>query len=191
MALGGHDVEEQKIRERYTKSLANISKLLEICDIMHVYDNTIEPVRIIRKHKEEFSISQLEETIDIIPQKRRTKKRVALAPISYSWEIEPKEKEPNKIQKVSKITYLGANIKSNFNNLIMEKENRIFAKGPPLTDLIDINTLQQNLQKSSSMILNLKRKIPIDEVHEETHFIEGQIKNKRKSVNYEDNHIEL
>lgn len=56
VASGGHDVEELKIRERYTKALANIKKLLEICDIMHVYDNTIEPVRIIRKHKEEFSI---------------------------------------------------------------------------------------------------------------------------------------
>lgn len=56
VAIGGHNVAEEKVRERYTKSLANISRLLEICDIMHVYDNTIEPVRIIRKHKEEFSI---------------------------------------------------------------------------------------------------------------------------------------
>lgn len=56
VAIGGHNVAEEKVRERYTKSLANISKLLDICDIMHVYDNTIEPVRIIRKHKDEFSI---------------------------------------------------------------------------------------------------------------------------------------
>ena len=31
-------------------------KLLEICDIMHVYDNTEEPCRIIRKHKDDVSI---------------------------------------------------------------------------------------------------------------------------------------
>lgn len=29
---------------------------MELCDILHVYDNTIEPVRIIRKHKEDISI---------------------------------------------------------------------------------------------------------------------------------------
>lgn len=29
---------------------------MDICDILHVYDNTISPNRIIRKHKEEISI---------------------------------------------------------------------------------------------------------------------------------------
>lgn len=53
---GGHSVEKEKIISRYYKSLNNIKELLEICDIMHVYDNTIEPVRIIRKHKEDLSI---------------------------------------------------------------------------------------------------------------------------------------
>lgn len=56
VASGGHNVDEEKIKTRYNKSLNNIKRLLEICDIMHVYDNTIEPTRIIRKHKEEFSI---------------------------------------------------------------------------------------------------------------------------------------
>ena len=46
----------EKIVERYYKSLNNIKKLMEICDILHVYDNTVEPVRIIRKHKEDISI---------------------------------------------------------------------------------------------------------------------------------------
>lgn len=36
---------------------ANISELMNICDILHVYDNTYEPVRIIRKHKDDISIS--------------------------------------------------------------------------------------------------------------------------------------
>lgn len=53
---GGHDVEHDKIINRYYKSLGNIKKLIELCDILHVYDNTEEPVRIIRKHKEEITI---------------------------------------------------------------------------------------------------------------------------------------
>lgn len=56
VALGGHDVDEEKIRSRYSKSLNNIPRLMKICDILHVYDNTEEPVRIIRKHKDNISI---------------------------------------------------------------------------------------------------------------------------------------
>ena len=56
VASGGHNVDENLIRARYVKSLNNIKELMKICDIMHVYDNTIEPVRIIRKHKDEISI---------------------------------------------------------------------------------------------------------------------------------------
>jgi predicted ABC-type ATPase len=53
---GGHNVDKDKIIARYYKSLDNIKRLLELCDILHVYDNTEEPVRIIRKHKEDISI---------------------------------------------------------------------------------------------------------------------------------------
>lgn len=56
VASGGHSVERVKIIERYYKSLNNIKKLIELCDILHVYDNTVEPIRIIRKHKEDISI---------------------------------------------------------------------------------------------------------------------------------------
>lgn len=56
VASGGHDVAREKIEERYRKSLDNIKELLSICDILHVYDNTVEPVRIIRKHKDDISI---------------------------------------------------------------------------------------------------------------------------------------
>lgn len=56
VALGGHDVAEAKVIERYHKSLGNIRELLSLCDILHVYDNTDRPVRIIRKHKEDLSI---------------------------------------------------------------------------------------------------------------------------------------
>ena len=56
VAHGGHNVAEDKIRSRYYKSIDNIKQLMTLCDIMHVYDNTDEPVRIIRKHKESISI---------------------------------------------------------------------------------------------------------------------------------------
>ncbi len=56
VAGGGHNVAEDKIRNRYHKSLANIKRLMTLCDILHVYDNTEEPIRIIRKHKELISI---------------------------------------------------------------------------------------------------------------------------------------
>lgn len=56
VAQGGHDVEKEKIISRYKKSLGNIKELLKICDILHVYDNTMEPRRIIRKHKEDISV---------------------------------------------------------------------------------------------------------------------------------------
>lgn len=56
VAAGGHNVEKETIIERYYKSLNNIQFLMDMCDILHVYDNTVEPTRIIRKHKEDVSI---------------------------------------------------------------------------------------------------------------------------------------
>lgn len=56
VAAGGHDVEKIKVIDRYYKSINNIKRLLDICDIMHVYDNTDIPQRIIRKHKDDLSI---------------------------------------------------------------------------------------------------------------------------------------
>lgn len=54
---GGHDVDASKIESRYYKSLGNIPKLIELCDILHVYDNSTDKIsRIIRKHKKEFSV---------------------------------------------------------------------------------------------------------------------------------------
>ena len=51
-ALGGHGVPEDKIRSRYSKALALIPQLVEVCDILHVYDNTNEPFRIFKKRKD-------------------------------------------------------------------------------------------------------------------------------------------
>ena len=56
VASGGHSVESSKVIERFYKSINNIKELLEICDIMHVYDNTETPKRIIRKRKDDISI---------------------------------------------------------------------------------------------------------------------------------------
>lgn len=53
-ALGGHGVPENKIRSRYTKALNLIPDLVEICDILHIYDNTSEPFRIFKKRKDVF-----------------------------------------------------------------------------------------------------------------------------------------
>ena len=48
---GGHDVPEDKIVSRYEKALKLIPELVPVCDIMHIYDNTIEPFRIFKKRK--------------------------------------------------------------------------------------------------------------------------------------------
>lgn len=53
-ALGGHGVPEEKIRLRYDKALKQISKLVEICDVLHIYDNTVVPFRIFKKRKTEY-----------------------------------------------------------------------------------------------------------------------------------------
>ncbi len=53
-ALGGHGVPEDKIRSRYAKALALVPQLVEVCDILHVYDNTNEPFRIFKKRKDVY-----------------------------------------------------------------------------------------------------------------------------------------
>ena len=51
---GGHDVPPEKVRERYRRAMTLFPKLLEICDELYVYDNTLDreeggPQRIICK----------------------------------------------------------------------------------------------------------------------------------------------
>ena len=53
-ALGGHDVPEDKICSRYEKALKLIPELVEVCDVLHIYDNTLIPFRIFKKRKTEF-----------------------------------------------------------------------------------------------------------------------------------------
>ncbi len=51
-ALGGHGVPEDKVRSRYDKALKLIPRLVAVCDILHIYDNTDEPFRIFKKRKD-------------------------------------------------------------------------------------------------------------------------------------------
>ena len=53
-ALGGHGVPEEKIRSRYVKALALIPRLVYVCDVLHIYDNTKEPFRIFKKRKDAY-----------------------------------------------------------------------------------------------------------------------------------------
>lgn len=49
VAVGGHDVPEEKIRVRYHRALALLPRLIEVCDKILVYDNTDVPTLIFSK----------------------------------------------------------------------------------------------------------------------------------------------
>lgn len=51
-ASGGHGVPEEKVRSRYYKALSLVPQLVDVCDILHVYDNTDTPFRIFKKRKD-------------------------------------------------------------------------------------------------------------------------------------------
>jgi predicted ABC-type ATPase len=46
---GGHDVPEDKIRERYHRSLALLPRLIDVCDKILVYDNSETPTLVFSK----------------------------------------------------------------------------------------------------------------------------------------------
>ena len=48
---GGHDVPKDKIRSRYLKALKLLPKLIEVCDVILIYDNSIMPSLIFKKDK--------------------------------------------------------------------------------------------------------------------------------------------
>ena len=54
VANGGHSVPDDKIRSRYIKALSLIPQIIDISDVMHIYDNTVEPYRIFKKRKQEY-----------------------------------------------------------------------------------------------------------------------------------------
>ncbi len=51
---GGHGVPSEKIRLRYDKCLKLLPELVDLCDVMHIYDNSKEPFRIFKKRKTEY-----------------------------------------------------------------------------------------------------------------------------------------
>jgi predicted ABC-type ATPase len=57
-SMGGHTVPEEKIKSRYYKALDLVPELVEICDIVHIYDNTNVPFRISRKERTYISIGK-------------------------------------------------------------------------------------------------------------------------------------
>jgi predicted ABC-type ATPase len=53
VSTGGHDVPEDKIKDRYKKSISMIRELYKICDILQIYDNSGDSIiRIFKKRKE-------------------------------------------------------------------------------------------------------------------------------------------
>ena len=53
---GGHGVPAEKIKSRYAKCLNLLPELVNICDVLHIYDNSKEPFRIFKKRKTEYFI---------------------------------------------------------------------------------------------------------------------------------------
>lgn len=52
---GGHDVPVEKIISRYDKALDLVRRLVPVCDVCHIYDNSgNEPYRIFKKRKDQY-----------------------------------------------------------------------------------------------------------------------------------------
>ena len=67
VANGGHPVPDEKVISRYYKALDLIPRLVEVCDVCHIYDNTNLPVRIFKKRKDKvFFWESSEWSIDAI-----------------------------------------------------------------------------------------------------------------------------
>ena len=53
--MNGHGVPEDKIKSRYFKALNLIPELIEVCDVVHIYDNSGDkPFRIFKKRKDRY-----------------------------------------------------------------------------------------------------------------------------------------
>ena len=50
--MGGHSVPKEKIKSRFKRALNLIPELVEIYDIVHIYDNTKVPFRIFKKRND-------------------------------------------------------------------------------------------------------------------------------------------
>jgi len=50
---GGHDVPERKIRSRYVKALKLLPEIIDVCDKILIYDNSIIPTLVFKKDNKE------------------------------------------------------------------------------------------------------------------------------------------
>jgi predicted ABC-type ATPase len=48
---GGHDVPEDKIRKRYVKAINLLPKIIDVCNKIFIYDNSIIPLLVYKKDK--------------------------------------------------------------------------------------------------------------------------------------------
>ena len=79
-AAGGHSVPEEKIRERYHRAMALLSRLIATCDKILIYDNSEVPTLIFSKEKaysEIFPCKQWPEGAlrEILALKKRRKQK--------------------------------------------------------------------------------------------------------------------
>jgi predicted ABC-type ATPase len=56
VASGGHDVPKDKIHSRYFKALKLIPEVIQACDKILIYDNSVSPELIFSKDKSETEI---------------------------------------------------------------------------------------------------------------------------------------
>lgn len=53
VAAGGHDVPVEKIISRYKRCLELVKNIIQVCDVCHIYDNSLnKPYRIFKKRKD-------------------------------------------------------------------------------------------------------------------------------------------
>jgi predicted ABC-type ATPase len=57
VASGGHDVPEDKIRERYPRAIALLPQVIEVCDKLLIFDNTNEPELIFSKSNDSVKLT--------------------------------------------------------------------------------------------------------------------------------------
>ena len=55
VSAGGHDVPVDKIIARYDRALDLVKELVPVCDVCHIYDNSLDaPYRIFKKRKDQY-----------------------------------------------------------------------------------------------------------------------------------------
>lgn len=82
---GGHSVPPQKIISRYAKALKLLPELIQVCDICHIYDNSLYTAfRIFKKRKDQYffwehelwNIKKIEDLTGINLQGEHNEKRI-------------------------------------------------------------------------------------------------------------------